>query len=66
MKKVVDLSSMPSVLTVTQIGAVMGINRGAAYDLAHREGFPKIQIGRRIVIPKESFVAWMAAEATRR
>lgn len=66
MKRALSLSDLPSVITVDQVSAVMGINRGAAYDLAHREDFPKIQIGRRIVIPKDAFSNWLNEEATRR
>ncbi|WP_369414751.1 helix-turn-helix domain-containing protein [Collibacillus ludicampi] len=38
---------------------VLGISRGSAYELARRTDFPKLRVGRRIVIPRDAFLNWM-------
>jgi len=42
-----------------ELAGIMGISRNKAYDLANAPDFPKMRIGRRIVISKKHFVAWL-------
>ena len=42
-----------------EIAAILGISRASAYKLVNSEGFPRIAIGRRFVIPKDAFITWM-------
>lgn len=49
--------------TVPEIAELIGISTPKAYELVCLDGFPAIRIGRRIVIPKEEFKAWLGAEA---
>jgi excisionase family DNA binding protein len=58
-----DLDALPAVLTVEQVRAVLRISRGTAYELVHSRGFPNIQIGRSIRVPKAAFIKWMAEQA---
>ena len=44
---------LPLMLSVTEMGAALGISRAGAYELARSEGFPALRIGTRIVIPKD-------------
>ena len=46
-------------LNVEQVGAELGISRPKAYELVHRDDFPKIVLGRRIIVPREAFEAWL-------
>ncbi len=48
--------------TVEEIGKILGVGRNSAYDLVHIKGFPKIQIGRKIVVPKEAFNTWLNSQ----
>ncbi|WKY47852.1 helix-turn-helix domain-containing protein [Eubacteriaceae bacterium ES3] len=48
---------------VAEIAVLMGISKGNAYELTHRDSFPAIRIGRRILIPKQEFLTWLGAEA---
>ena len=41
---------LPLMLNAEDVQAVMHISRAAAYQLMHKEGFPTIQMGRRIVV----------------
>ena len=45
--------------TVEEMGEALGIGRVKAYELANRRDFPKIRIGKRIVIPIDSLNRWL-------
>ncbi|MBQ2670382.1 MAG: helix-turn-helix domain-containing protein [Clostridia bacterium] len=42
---------------------VMPLGKNNLYNLVHSEGFPKITIGRRILIPKKAFEEWLQTTA---
>ena len=42
---------------------VMPVGKNNLYNLVHSEGFPKIIIGRRILIPKKAFEEWLQTTA---
>ena len=46
-------------LSVEEAGKLLGVSRQVAYQLIHRPGFPTIQIGRRVLIPKKQLEEWM-------
>lgn len=39
---------------------ILPIGRNKLYELVHSKGFPRITVGRRILIPKKSFEEWLA------
>jgi excisionase family DNA binding protein len=43
------------VYTVTEVGAMLGLSRNAAYEAARRGDIPTIRIGRRLIVPKVAF-----------
>ena len=46
-------------LSVPEVGEVLGISRAGAYELVRSAGFPHIKIGNRIVVPRDKFIAWI-------
>ena len=50
---------LPLMLTVPEVGEVLGISRAGAYELVRSNGFPHVKIGTRIVVPKEKFIQWI-------
>jgi excisionase family DNA binding protein len=45
---------------VSELASALGIGKSLAYELVHREGFPKIVVGnRRIVIPIAQLQKWL-------
>ena len=48
-------------LTVAEVKAYLNISQGEAYELVHRKDFPVCRFGGSIRIPKEPFLAWVAA-----
>lgn len=49
----------PVVYDVPEIAVLLNINRITAYQLAKKEGFPAVRIGRRIIVPKQAFHRWL-------
>lgn len=42
---------------------VMPIGKSNLYNMVHSEGFPKIVIGKRILIPQKAFEEWLETAA---
>ena len=54
-----NFNDLPLMLSVPEVGKVLGISRAGAYELVRADNFPKIRIGNRIVIPRDKFIAWI-------
>ena len=54
-----NYTDLPLMLSVPEVGEVLGISRAGAYDLVRSKGFPKVKIGNRIVVPKDRFIQWI-------
>ena len=61
--KYVNYEQLPLMLNAEEIKDVMNISRAGAYQLMHREDFPKIIIGKRIVVPRDKFLEWLENSA---
>ena len=59
MKTYTSYDQLPIMLSVTDMAKFLGISRTNAYELIHTEGFPKIQLGKRIVIPTGKLLDWL-------
>lgn len=59
-RKYTDFHDLPLTLTAQEVGEVLGISRAAAYELVRSNGFPRIRIGTRILVPKDKFICWIA------
>ena len=46
-------------LSVSQVADVLGIGRTNAYELVKEKDFPSLNIGSRIVVPKDKFIQWI-------
>ena len=57
--KYTDFHDLPLTLTAQEVGEVLGISRAAAYELVRSNGFPRIRIGTRILVPKDKFIQWI-------
>lgn len=49
--------------TVKEVAKLMGICEASARSIANRKNFPKILIGRKILIPKRSLRIWINKNA---
>ena len=50
---------LPLMLSVQDVASVLGISRAGAYELVKSESFPAMNIGSRIIVPKEEFILWI-------
>ena len=46
-------------LTAPEVGEVLGISRASAYELVCSDGFPRMKVGKRILIPRDKFIQWI-------
>lgn len=46
-------------ITVDEMGELLRLSRPTAYSLVHRDGFPVIRIGRRLLIVKSALEKWL-------
>lgn len=46
-------------LTTRQVQMSLGISKNKAYELVNSEGFPRLRLGRRIVVPAKQFERWI-------
>lgn len=53
------------VYSIPEVSMLLGISRTKAYDLTHQEGFPKIELGRRVVVPCKEFEEWLSSQVQR-
>lgn len=50
-------------MNVAEVAHSLGISLPKAYELANRADFPSIRMGRRVIVPKREFIAWLQAYA---
>ena len=51
-------------LTVDEMRKVTGFSRPMAYQIVNRADFPKVKVGRRIMIPVRQLEAWIEKESS--
>ena len=54
-----SFEQLPLTLNADDIAAYLNISRGNAYTLLHREDFPTLHIGKRLLAPRDRFLEWM-------
>jgi predicted DNA-binding transcriptional regulator AlpA len=59
MKKYNNYDELPLALCADDVAAVLGISRTNAYLLFHREDFPTLHIGKRLLVPRDKFIVWI-------
>ena len=54
-----SFNDLPLVLNAQQLAGVLNISRANAYTLLHREDFPTLHIGKRMLVSRDKLVKWM-------
>ena len=62
MNYLTSFEELPITLNAEHIAKVLGVSRAKVYTLMHAKGFPTIQIGKRMVVPKNKLIEWMEAQ----
>lgn len=50
---------LPLFLNAEMVAKLLGISISSSYELMHEKGFPSLQIGSRLIVPKEKFRQWV-------
>ncbi len=50
-------------MNVSELAKHLGISKPKAYELANSSRFPSIRVGKRLIIPVESFEQWLRDSA---
>ena len=53
---------LPLTLNAAQIACALGISKSCAYTLLHRDDFPTVRIGRRMLVSKTKFETWLESQ----
>ena len=56
---IISYEQLPMTLNANHVAAVLGISRANAYMLLRREDFPTLRIGKRMLVPRDRFIAWI-------
>ena len=54
---------LPFNLTIKEASVILWCSLQKTYELANRQDFPAIRLGRHIVIPRDKLFQWMEREA---
>lgn len=56
-----SFDDLPLFLTARMVSDILGLSMSAVYQLMRDKGFPTLRIGKRMVVPKDKFIAWIEA-----
>ena len=59
MKEVLEVQENDKLLTVKDLGRYIPFGKNKLYKLVNSDDFPKITIGRTILIPKKNLDEWI-------
>lgn len=50
-------------ISVAELASCLGIGKNRAYQLTKQNGFPRILVGKKIIIPIKSLEQWLETQA---
>ena len=53
------------VFTVSQVSKFLNVGITKAYELCHSKGFPVVQIGRKLLVPRKQLELWLEEQTTK-
>lgn len=51
-------------LSAEHISAILGVSRANAYNIIHRPDFPSVQVGKRLIVPRDKFFEWVDTQCS--
>lgn len=66
MSRITSFENLPITLGAEEVAEILGISRANAYVIMHSKGFPKMQIGKRILVTKDNLIVWMNAQTSKK
>ena len=61
-----SFEELPLMLNVQDVADVLGNGLAHAYEVAHREDFPALTLGSRIIVPRDRFIKWIEEQAEKK
>jgi hypothetical protein len=49
----------PFTLTRNEVKVILGVNANRVLEIFHRSDFPKITLGKRLLVTKTAFLNWL-------
>ncbi len=59
-KKVKSFDDLPVIMTVADIQSIMRVSIANAYKIMASENFPKMKVGKRVLVEKSAFIKWLS------
>ena len=53
----------PFTLTRKEVKEILGVNANRVLEIFHRKSFPKIVLGKRLIVTKIAFLNWLESES---
>ena len=60
-----DYKELPLFLNARMEADLLGVSQSTAYALLHEKSFPTLQVGSRLVVPRDKFIEWMNGKTSR-
>ena len=53
-----NYDQLPLFLNARTVAQVLGVSISTAYELMHKQSFPVLRVGSRMVVGREQFLRW--------
>ena len=57
-----SIDGLPEFCTLADLSLILPVSRATLYRMAEQKRIPSLRIGRRVIIPRESFQKWIEQE----
>lgn len=54
-----NYEELPLFINAEQLSNALGISISSAYELMSEKDFPSMRVGKRMLVPREKFIAWV-------
>lgn len=58
-KKITSFETLPVIMNVNDVMKVLRISKPNAYKIMASDTFPKLAIGKRVLVQKDAFLNWL-------
>lgn len=59
MKEYSNSTALSRLLNVSDVQKILHLSRAGVYQIMHRDDFPSIRIGKRILVPEDRLRIWI-------
>ncbi len=54
-----NYEGLPMFQNIKTVASLLGISTASGYVLMHKKGFSTLQVGSRIVVPRDKLIKWI-------